>query len=115
MNQHDAAIDIGEIIQIVINVASCLAEQLTEDIGSIDWQCRIDGRVGGKLFACEYHFFGMVFQCGQRFGFGIGDDGERFDNAFKGVLGCGRKVLYSLGLSLFLECQFNAREFFSIR
>ena len=82
VNQHDAAIDIGEIIQIVINVASCLAEQLTEDIGSIDWQCRIDGRVGGKLFACEYHFFGMVFQCGQRFGFGIGDDGERFDNAF---------------------------------
>lgn len=104
MNQHDAAIDIGEIIQIVINVASCLAEQLTEDVGSIDWQCRIDGSVGGKLFACEYHLFGMVFQGGQWFGFGIGYDGERFDNAFKGVLGCRRKVLYGLGLSLLLEC-----------
>ena len=36
VDQHDAAVDVSEVVPVVVNMAACIAQQFTEYVGAID-------------------------------------------------------------------------------
>ena len=36
VDQHDAAVDVSEVVPVVVNMAACIAQQFTEYVGAVD-------------------------------------------------------------------------------